>query len=457
MSFGVLDSSTGLALLQSQVSVSVAQAGPPTPNVIIDSASGPFHALTIQLDFKSLHHSTTIRLLVTGQSLDPAVSFTGLSTDTLMMMRMVGEEEQIPYTHWDDQRFIFMRVTSGDITVDAAPRISSGNRAKGKGTGKPAGENVISATKGQLCRHSYAGVVSHALTQIYMYSPVQTALRRVYLPGSTGQAKLSIPSFDIIERPNLNNSTGQRLWDCSLGLSLYLAADPSRLVPSPTLTDAGAGRESKRLRLDAPSTTSATDCSSLQVVELGAGCGLLSLLAHALLETAPHNASLDSPSCFEVIATDVEATVESTLAENLLCNSGHQTSGEGSKPEGHWQKRIRIRSEVLEWGAAIPDDMRQMRLKILGSTPVTVRNDLLVLASDVLYNPSFHQPLLDTLLALLRPPDIPTGLQCPRREAKIAYKHRTEGDDDFFRMAREAGLAAEKVWEWGKIQVWSLR
>lgn len=135
-----------------------------------------------------------------------------------------------------------------------------------------------------------------------------------------------------------------------------------------------------------------------------------------------------------VLATDIEATVETTLAENVAHNSRRPSD-------------TPIETVVLNWGKLSDDRVKE----ILDSSP---NPNLTLIATDVLYDPDTHQLLLDTLLSFLRPSNEIAPLLGSTR-ALIAYKRRTDGDDGFFEMARKAGLEVGKVWEWSEVSVWS--
>jgi hypothetical protein len=249
---------------------------------------------------------------------------------------------------------------------------------------------------------------------------VPTILRHIVLPSKTESIVPPI-KFTILEIPSLNNSTGQRLWDCAIGLSLYLSLDPYRLSPIQSnqgqdVEDLASNRDSKRIRLDTPSVRNRR---SLKVLELGAGCGLVSMVASSLLSTL-------AIQSFEVIASDVEVTVDTSMKDNLALNALLSSKGRTNTK--------RIRSEVLQWGKDSDEEVAKMMKRILNLPEYTrddlEGSDLTILASDVCYNPSFHQPLLETLLIFLRPLSPSTlhsdGLKVggdDPRQALIAYKH----------------------------------
>ena len=257
-------------------------------------------------------------------------------------------------------------------------------------------------------------------------------------PDSSTSAQSSTSTrTTILERPGLNNSTGQRLWDCAIGLSAFLTLHPSALDASTPLADLSPAddvlRPSKKQRLE-PATEPSPKRRRLRVVELGAGCALASLAAaHVLRSTSGVDAA--------VLVTDIEATVETTLRENLELNA-RRRDGE-----------VEVRAGVLDWGELAPARVDEV---VAGAEAVTL------LGTDILYNPSSHGVLLSTLISVLRPPSSPPSSSPPsppaasahrHRRALIAYKRRTDGDDAFFQLARDGGLAVRHVWAWGEVGV----
>ena len=239
---------------------------------------------------------------------------------------------------------------------------------------------------------------------------MQSVIRTIH-PQTT------LTPITIIERPGLNNSTGQRLWDCAIALSSYLSLHPTSLHPSPPSSDQ---KTKKKAKLDPLTPPAALTC-----LELGAGCALTSLVAATLLP--PSSASST------IIPSDVEVTFSTTLKENLDANPSH---------------RALIHPAVLSWGPLPPAEV----LDILSVDGLSRDADraLTILGSDILYNPESHRVLLDTLLAFMRHPRIRTA------QALIAYKPRTEGDGEFFPLAEKESFEVEKVWEWGELGVYRL-
>ena len=151
-------------------------------------------------------------------------------------------------------------------------------------------------------------------------------------------------------------------------------------------------------------------------VELGSGCGLVSL-ATACMLARQHLTSK------EVITTDLPEVVDTTLSETLAANPALSKL---------------ITTQALRWGQSqvdLPVDIQQHD------------GDLVILASDVLYNAHSHRDFLTTLLGMFES----SKHHC---EALLTYKHRVEGDDGFFQMANQAGLCSEMIHKVADIEIW---
>lgn len=136
---------------------------------------------------------------------------------------------------------------------------------------------------------------------------VQTVIRQLHLDSFT---------INLIERPGLNNSTGQRIWDCAIGLTLFFATRRSIFSP---ISNPSTGKARKNT-----------------ILELGAGLGLVGMVC-STIQSGP------------VVCTDVAVTVETSLAENLMENSS--------------QKIQEIRLEVLDWGVV----SNEVKSKLIGT------------------------------------------------------------------------------------------
>ncbi|GAA5859935.1 hypothetical protein JCM1840_001802 [Sporobolomyces johnsonii] len=404
LSIEVLDATT----LSPSKSVSLKVDGSSSPKTASSSAvfaftpsRGPFHTLKLSLSFasplSSVPKAIRFRLAAPSTSSPPSPSD---SLATRRMRQLIGEPCQDILDTWDDKRYLFLSVVSGEVEIRM-------------------GNEGVSSTKGAHSRLPFFSRLELTL----LSQTVQTALRTIHLPSLSSASPP--PSVSIVERPGLNNSTGQRLWDCAIGLSCFLSLQSDALnsaIPLATITSSEDEEPRTKRRRTAGSE------GPLRVVELGAGCALASMCAQHVLADVEGKAS--------IVATDVEPTVETTLAENLAANSVSS-------------RQPTITASVLDWGKLT---CSQVCDALPPRPPSSPPPHLTLLGSDILYNPSSHSLLLDTLLAFCRPTD--SSLTASAR-ALIAYKKRTEGDDAFFGMASEAGLDVRKVWEWGEVGVWS--
>ncbi|GAA5832282.1 hypothetical protein JCM3766R1_002363 [Sporobolomyces carnicolor] len=311
---------------------------------------GPFHGLSIKLTVPSTKTvwptSVRFRLSVAPQEATNDSSRALESTATTRIRQIIGEEDQGVLETWNDLRYVFLAVETGD--VELVRKLPTSNPPV----------------------------------------KVQTTHRRITVPSRS--------PITIVERPGLNNSTGQRLWDCAIGLSAFFSLHPEALQDCYTPVENSADR-----------------------------------LAQL------HNYSDGESS---VVATDIEATVETTLSENL----------------SHNEANAKVARRVLNWGTLSDSHVKDMLDCSASVSHSSVPSDLTLIASDVLYDPDTHQLLLDTLLSFLRPsPSVAPLFTDISTRALIAYKRRTDGDDGFFALAKEAGLNVGKIWEWSEVSVWS--
>lgn len=194
------------------------------------------------------------------------------------------------------------------------------------------------------------------------------------------------PFVRIVEQPSLH-IIGDHLWHSSILLAQYI-------LEGHMDESIGQGR---------------------QVLELGAGCGLVSLAV-----AARHRAQ--GIAMGHIIATDLPKVVASTLEGALNVNAGLSGS---------------IVAHPLEWGTFGRE-----------SLPFTLAKPLTILASDVLYNADSHAILLETLQSL-RGRGLKTGCSI-----FIAYRHRIAGDDEFWALAENASLAFTMVCQVADLQLW---
>ncbi|EGG09066.1 uncharacterized protein MELLADRAFT_61296 [Melampsora larici-populina 98AG31] len=156
----------------------------------------------------------------------------------------------------------------------------------------------------------------------------------------------------------------------------------------------------------------------LEVIELGAGCGLAGLTAARILDRR------ESLRC-RVILTDLEEVISTSLAPNV-----DRTKQALSKDTA-----IEIETIPYTWGTSIP-------------FPAVDSKKSLILANDVLYNPENQAVFLETILRLFGTRQNVSTL--------LAYRPRTEGDHLFFQTAQRAGLVVERIARVGAVVVFKI-
>ena len=158
----------------------------------------------------------------------------------------------------------------------------------------------------------------------------------------------------------------------------------------------------------------------LKIIELGAGAGLLGICATLAAQQESYKSS-------SATLTDAEETTTTTLQENLAANASVV-------------QRLPLDAAALEW----TDEGVDFDTLVPSST-----DNLLLLASDVLYNESSHMPFLDTLMRFFKH----AATHEMEAKAVVAYRPRASGDANFFLMADQAGLQAAVLHRWGDISV----
>lgn len=215
-------------------------------------------------------------------------------------------------------------------------------------------------------------VLGYAKPQLTCSDLVATTL----LSLRTKNERISVP-----EQPEL--TLGAHVWDCALPLAYHLHVDFTSFLPKGSPKD-----------------------RPLQIVELGAGCGLDGIIA-----------ALSAQKCrdhVQTLLTDIDQVV-SSVTTSVLERTSEEVPNISS-----------VSATTLDWTAP--------KLSAAAKEPT----DLLVLATDVLYNVESHQPFLDCLIQLFRQSSHANSV------AWLAYKPRTHGDDAFFDMGRRAGLFVER-------------
>ncbi|KAJ3162470.1 Methyltransferase-like protein 21D [Geranomyces michiganensis] len=275
----------------------------------------------------------------------------------------------------------------------------------------------------------YSGVVTVSPASANLHADtVQDCQRHFFLPiptlsdqphttkrsesSSSSQPLLRIP---VQEHARMTFSTGTHTWDCSPILAHVLAVSRTRWLLTPPL--------------------SSSLSSVVDVIELGAGCGLVGTVA-ALL------------GAHRVVVTDLDDPSESALGANvaianslLADQSTSQRLGGLSSSSSLPRRETSIHARVLEWGKLSAKTVTELLPPVdrTGSGGQQQRRKALIVAADVLYNVGSHDEFLLTLLALT------TEARDYDVEVLIGYKKRGQGEDRFFEIARDAGFKIETV------------
>ncbi len=164
-------------------------------------------------------------------------------------------------------------------------------------------------------------------------------------------------------REETGDSIAKHIWDASLGFLMYL--DPRTLK----LSAVGALFDS-------------STCKPIQILELGAGCGIVGIAFAQML------------NC-DVLLTDLEAATE-TLQTNIKLASIKSGST--------------LQAEVLDWSSGLHESLN-------------AKYDLVIL-SDCIYNPDSSIHLVETLQRLAQ--------SSPHVLVLVGFKRRHHADDIFF-------------------------
>ncbi|KAF5332673.1 hypothetical protein D9611_005303 [Ephemerocybe angulata] len=184
--------------------------------------------------------------------------------------------------------------------------------------------------------------------------------RSFVFPTSTSTAPIHVTLNDAPVSSDDHTSVGLQSWGSCILFAEKLCAEPQVYLADTRARGEGRGRE-----------------KPLRVLELGAGTGMLSIVAAKLLEGG------EVPPI--IVATDYHPDVLANLARNIETNFG---SGEG-RAEG--RGKVPVQVEVLDWEAPTDD------------APFDEPFDI-ILAADVVYHP-MHAGWIEACVSkLLRKP-----------------------------------------------------
>lgn len=138
VSITLVDASTGLPTPSARLEL---KPHDPSTGFTISSSRGQFHSLkpTLVFDRTLAALPSAIRFVVSisTDKMEPVLLLSKAST---RMLELVGESTQVPFESWDENRYVSMRVSSGDVELKISKSMSKG---KGK-----AEEPRLSSTKG---------------------------------------------------------------------------------------------------------------------------------------------------------------------------------------------------------------------------------------------------------------------------------------------------------------------
>ncbi|KEP54419.1 putative methyltransferase [Rhizoctonia solani 123E] len=222
----------------------------------------------------------------------------------------------------------------------------------------------------------------------------------------------------------------KKIWDSGVAVSSWLA----KLLTSSD--SPGRSRElieHFRMRLQVIRDRN----RALQIVELGTGTGLVSLVLGALLaqRRSSDDRVEDSGPVMHarILATDLSSALE-LIDHNKAANS-HLIDGNTSGFEGAEETRrtceIELHAAELDWDSPIPSSVWPKDHSSGAQYPF----DIIIMA-DVTYNTASFGALLDTVTGLLRGPSAP-GLSAV---VLLAYKSRDPAERTLWIDAQRRGI-----------------
>ncbi|CAD6891641.1 unnamed protein product [Tilletia controversa] len=264
----------------------------------------------------------------------------------------------------------------------------------------------------------------------------QNDLLRIFrLPGS------STSKGDVIVQEETGYELDKHIWDASIHL-LRLLTDPTRTASLPS---------SLRLldRIESCTEEAEPEKRAFNVVELGAGTAVVSIaLARYTQQNLP--SSIDAAAKVTFYATDLESALplmRTNMAWNELIEPGIEEDEDQPEPEPEQhttfptacpsdsspppasppvQHQVHLCPQHLDWLRPLPLTLPPKKID-------------LILISDCTYNPTFYQPLAQTIASLLA---ISSG------SCVLGKKHRHEDEMGLWDVLRKAGLGVRLVDGW---------
>ncbi|CUA66703.1 hypothetical protein RSOLAG22IIIB_00149 [Rhizoctonia solani] len=248
----------------------------------------------------------------------------------------------------------------------------------------------------------------------------QEKIERFYLlPLNRGTLQITEQtSFDL----------DKKIWDSGVAASSWLA----RLLVSPE----NPGRPHELIEHFRTRLQPGRDRNrALQIVELGAGTGLVSLVLGVLLaQCGANNDQAGGSMRARILATDLSSAIE-LIDHNKVSNShlfDGNTSGFEGPEEAYRTCEIELHAAELDWDSPIPSSVWPRDRGSGAQYPFDI-----VIMADVTYNTASFGALLDTVTGLLRGPSAP-GLS---PIVLLAYKSRDPAERTLWIDARNRGLA----------------
>ncbi|KAF8608640.1 hypothetical protein BDV93DRAFT_485876 [Ceratobasidium sp. AG-I] len=323
-------------------------------------------------------------------------------------------------------------VTSLPISIvtntAAAGKLSSGS-AKGK---KPRQAKPTQNKPQKATNTAVSAFAEHSALAPQTHAPKQERIERFYrLPhrGSEHGRLLCITeqtSFDL----------DKKIWDSGVAVSSWLA----QLLTSPNVYDPASASSTSSLVTAFQKRLVQFQLRTLQIVELGAGTGLVSLVLAALLANVLQ-VQPEEPSArrARILATDLPSAIEliewNRAANKHIFDIG-QSSVESSEAEE--ERLIEVRGAALDWDKSIPVDVWDTDTVFGAALPF----DIIIMA-DVTYNTASFPALLDTVTNLLRGPK-PDSL-APSPMILLAYKCRDAAERTLWHDASVRGILFVQV------------
>ncbi|PPQ84889.1 hypothetical protein CVT26_008738, partial [Gymnopilus dilepis] len=239
-----------------------------------------------------------------------------------------------------------------------------------------------------------------------------------------------------------HTSVGLQSWGSSIVLAERMCASPGVFLPKITCTSSKANRKAKDVNNEdkdkkEKEEEEGEEDTPLRILELGAGTGMLSIVAAKILGldgTRPHGGQADVqgkvPEEVEVVATDYHPDVLANLRKNVETNFPSSPSSSPSSSAPLLEKEQPIQVHALDWSSPpIPSSSPSSSSTASSSSsscapgpgpkpkkPFDKPFDL-ILAADVIYHPQHAEWIRGCVEGMLRKPQrqpsSPAALKSP--------------------------------------------